>query len=270
VSAQEDANASPHWTASGCEACHVGAAPAKGVVNLKAADAEALCESCHGSRGDALSCRHSSGISAGSLTIAESLQSSLKDGEVVCSTCHDIVHQCERPKPHFRLQNRGFLRDRTSHYTEDYCFKCHEESEYVALNPHNGAAGDPPKASCPLCHIGVPEPDDTKAIRVSFNMQLDLNDMCRGCHDVKPHPTGVSFGAQAEGWVHLIRPSVDVFGKIERWQAATGASLPLSPYNGEIYCATCHNPHEFKGGPVAQQPKHRLRADDICQACHEK
>jgi hypothetical protein len=80
----------------------------------------------------------------------------------------------------------------------------------------------------------------------------------------------MSFGAQGEGWVHLVKPSVDVSGKIERWQAATGESLPLSPDDGEIYCATCHNPHEFKGGPVTEQPKHRLRADDICQVCHEK
>ena len=35
-------------------------------------------------------------------------------------------------------------------------------------------------------------------------------------------------------------------------------------------CATCHDPHEFKGGPVAEQPEHRLRADNICQVCHEK
>ena len=270
ASAQEDAKASPHWTTSGCVACHVESAPAKGSVNLKAADAEALCETCHGSRGNAIPCRHSSGIPADSLAIAESLQASLKDGKVVCTTCHDIVHQCERPKPHFSLQNPGFLRDRTSHYSEDYCFKCHEESQYSALNPHNGVAGDPRKATCPLCHTGIPEPDDTKAVRVSFNMQHDLNDMCRGCHDVQPHPTGVSFGAQAEGWTHLVKPSLDVLGKIERWQATTGASLPLSPYNGEIYCGTCHNPHEFKGGPVAQQPEQRLRADDICQACHEK
>jgi hypothetical protein len=269
VQAADDA-VNPHWNRDGCEVCHEEAAPVRGAVNLKAADAEALCETCHGSRGGAVLCRHSSDIPSGSLTIAESLQSSLKDGRVVCTTCHDIVHQCERPKPHFSLQNPGFLRDRTSHHTEDYCFKCHEDSGYAALNPHTGVAGDPPKATCPLCHVSVPESEGKSALRVSFNMEYDLNEACRGCHDVRPHPIGMSFGAPAEGWVHLVRPSIDVFGKIERWQAATGTNMPLSPNNGEIYCATCHDPHEFEGGPAAQQPEHRLRAVDICQACHEK
>lgn len=270
LSGELRAQESPHWTASGCVACHAKSAPAKGSVNLKAADAEALCQSCHGSRGDAMPCRHSSEIPVGSVKIAESLQSSLKDGEVVCTTCHDIVHQCERPKQYYSLQNRGFLRDRTSHEAADYCFKCHEESAYSALNPHKGVAGDPQKATCPLCHTGIPESGGTGAIRASFNVERDLNDACRGCHNVRPHPTGMSFGSRAEGWVHLVEPSADVFGAIERWQAATGSSLPLSPYDGEIYCATCHDPHEFKGGPVAEQPAHRLRANDICQVCHEK
>jgi uncharacterized Zn finger protein (UPF0148 family) len=272
VSAQEDVSASPHWTASGCVACHANATPAKGAVNLKAADAEALCETCHGSRGDALPCRHGSDIPAGSLAIAESLQSSLKDGNVVCTTCHDIVHQCERPKQYYSLENPGFLRDRTSRDAADYCYKCHKESAYSALNPHKGVAGNPPRATCPLCHTAVPESDRTGAIRASFNMEHDLNDTCRGCHEVRPHPRPIVIYTkqQEDEWVHLVAPSQEVLAQMRHAEQANGVVLPLSPEKGEVFCATCHDPHEFKGGPVAEQPEHRLRADNICQVCHEK
>jgi hypothetical protein len=270
VLAGEDANASPHWSKSACQNCHVESAPVAGLVNLQEADAEALCETCHGGRGGAKSCRHMSGIPAGDMTIDESLAPALNDGQVVCSTCHDVVYQCKHARIEYSYQNPGFLRNRTTRRTGEYCLKCHDGSAYEALNPHKGVAGDPPKATCALCHAGVPESDRTGAIRTSFNVEHDLNDTCRGCHNVRPHPIGMTFGSQGEGWVHLVRPSADVFGKIERWQAATGSRLPLSPYNGEIYCATCHDPHEFKGGPVAGQPEHRLRAEDICQVCHDK
>ena len=39
---------------------------------------------------------------------------------------------------------------------------------------------------------------------------------------------------------------------------------------GEIYCSTCHNQHGFMSDSADRQPEHRLRADDICQACHDK
>jgi hypothetical protein len=73
-----------------------------------------------------------------------------------------------------------------------------------------------------------------------------------------------------EKWVHLVMPSAEVLTRIQRAEAQAGVVLPLNPETGEIFCATCHNPHEFKGGSVAEQPNHRLRANDICQVCHEK
>lgn len=270
VPAQEDASAGPHWTASGCVACHVEPAPAKGSVSLKADNAEALCETCHGSRGDALPCRHSSDIPAGGLTIAETLQSSLKGGKVVCTTCHDVVHHCERPKQYYSLQNPGFLRDRTSHESGGYCYKCHEDTGYSNLNPHKGALGS--RATCQLCHKGVPESNSAGGLLVEFNFKQNLNDMCLGCHDVRPHPRPiVTYSRQEEDeWVHLVAPSQEVITNMRQAEQANGVVLPLSPANGEIYCGTCHDPHEFKSGPVAEQPQHRLRANDMCQACHEK
>jgi hypothetical protein len=267
VQAADDVG-NPHWSSDGCYVCHGEAAPVKGSINLRADDAEALCESCHGSRGDALPCRHSSDIPAGGLTIAESLQSSLKDGKVVCTTCHDIVHQCERPKHYYSLQNRGFLRDRTSHEAGAYCYKCHEDSKYSALNPHADRAGS--QAACLLCHPGVPEESVTGDQVVMLNMKHDLNEMCLGCHDTRPHPRKIiTYSAQEEdAWVHLVAPSQKVIARLRQAEQANGIVLPLSPTNGEVICATCHDPHEFKDDSVTERPEYRLRVHDICQTCH--
>ena len=270
-----DAQDSPHWNTNTCQACHVEAAPAAGNATLSEPDTEALCESCHGSRGNALPCRHASGIPAGDIAIAESLQGSLKNGQVVCSTCHDIVFQCERPKIQFSLQNPGFLRDRTSHESSDYCLKCHDVSAIEKLTPHAGVAGSPPGPTCPLCHVGIPETGSNGELLVEFNMGNNLNNMCLGCHLVTPHPKGMSFGTpkEEEGWVHLVAPSEKVLGKMRQTQAETGIGLPLHPETGEVFCATCHNPHDFKiggeHGSEFRDTKHRLRINNVCQACHE-
>jgi hypothetical protein len=101
-------------------------------------------------------------------------------------------------------------------------------------------------------------------------MQHDLNETCTGCHDVSPHPRNLFAREQSDEWVHFTVASPEVAANMRDAEANLGIRLPLHPETGEIYCATCHDPHEFKGGPVAQQPKHRLRANDICQVCHEK
>jgi hypothetical protein len=267
---------SPHWSKDGCEACHVESAPGAGTASLKELDAEALCETCHGDRGGALPCRHGSGLPVSGLEIDEAFRGSLSDGQIVCSTCHDIVYQCERPKIHHSYQNPGFLRDRTSRDKGEYCLKCHDSSQNQRLNPHMGVTGMPPRPTCSLCHDGIPETSQTGQLAVNFNMQHDLNDACRGCHNSSPHPKGMSFGAyeKAAGWVHLTTPSDEVLENLTKFGAETGVSLPLSPINGEVFCATCHNPHDFKiggeHGSQGDQIRHRLRVQNICEACHEK
>jgi hypothetical protein len=270
------AEGSPHWSATSCKACHVESAPFQGAANIKAVDVETLCESCHGDRGDALPCRHASGVPIGEYAVSETLQSSLRGDQIVCSTCHDVVYQCEHPQAHYSLQNRGFLRDRTSRHAADFCAKCHDESNYEKLSPHAGVAGSPPKPTCSVCHASLPEQGSTGQLVVDFNMKRDLNDTCRGCHDVRPHPTGMTFGSPqaADEWIHLVTPSAVVLDSLRDSAAETGIELPLNPQNGEIFCATCHNPHDFKvGGEHGSQEsgmKARLRQHDICQVCHEK
>ena len=274
LSAGANAEDNPHWNKTTCQTCHMEAAPVDGIVNLNATDAEALCEGCHGDRGGALPCRHASGLPVGDLAVEENLRDSLKDGKVVCSTCHDIVYQCERPRVQYSFENPGFLRDRTSSKSAEYCFKCHEKAGYDQLSPHAGITGSPPRPTCLLCHKSFPETGSTGQLEVEFNMQNDLNDTCRGCHDVRPHPRNLFAANTTDEWVHFVAPSAEVLENMREAQAETGTGLPLNPLNGEVFCATCHNPHDFKvggeHGSAEQGSEHRLRMNNICQACHDK
>ena len=263
------ADDNPHWNKSTCATCHNAANPAPGNAALNTPAAEDGCESCHDGR-DAVPCRHASDISTDAQSIPQSYRDHLRDGRIVCTTCHDAVYQCEHPNVAYRFQNPGFLRDRVSRNTGDQCFVCHEDSGYAKLNPHTETAGDPPQKTCLLCHAEMPDEDNAE-LASSFNMRADMNDTCRGCHDVAPHPKGMGFGKPVEGWIHLVRPSPDVITKMEASTAATQVVLPLSPYNGEIYCATCHDPHAYRETPDSHAPtEHYLRQDKICQACHDK
>ena len=258
----------PHWSNEGCGVCHQGAAPVEGSVTFTAADTETLCESCHGDRGDAHPCRHRSMVPVTGMNVDKGLEGFLQDGRVMCTTCHDVIYQCEHPRAAYRFENPGFLRDRSSKDSGAYCEKCHESSLYEKLNPHTGIAGVPARPTCRLCHDGVPESNLTGGLNVEFNMEQDLNDACRGCHVVSPHPRGLFSRGATEEWFHLVAPSDNVLATMKKTELETGVSLPLSSINGEVFCGTCHDPHGFKAG--AKQHKHRLRVTPICQACHEK
>ena len=266
---------SPHWNKSMCQTCHTDELPVAGSAGLKNANVEGLCESCHGRSGDAPGCRHISGMPMGDLEAPETFRESLDDGAVTCTTCHDIVYQCKNARRQFSFQNPMFLRERKSLRTGEFCFNCHVVDDYKKLNPHTGVSGSSQSPTCLLCHATMPHAGDKGELVVNFNMQADLNTICVGCHDVRPHPSGMTFSrAEQETWVHLVVPPDDIRENMSESRAALGVELPLSPVTGEIFCATCHNPHEFKVGGEhgSQEPamKHRLRIRDICQACHDK
>lgn len=265
----------PHWSSSTCQACHADASPVAGAVSLvDGLEAEALCESCHGGRGDALPCRHQSNLVVEANDVDQHFRSSLKDGKIVCTTCHDIVYQCKRPKAYYSFDNPGFLRDRGTDDSGEYCLRCHESEGIKRLDPHGGVAGTPPRATCPLCHQSIPAASATGELNVTFNMQADLSDTCLGCHVVRSHPKGYFTRGPNVEWAHLVAPSANMLQRMRDVAAETGVSLPLEPGTGRINCATCHNPHSFKmsGGNGAQHAptKGRLRLDNICRACHDK
>jgi len=260
----------PHWDSSACQACHEHPNPDPAHLGLRTAEPDALCADCHGEGYDGGSCRHASGISPGAMPVPDSLRVALVADRITCTTCHDLAVQCTAPGQSYRYMNPGFLRDRKSLDTASECFRCHDPRGFEKLNPHENA-GD---RSCLLCHATQPSRGaDGHWLAVDFNMQHDLNDTCRGCHPVRPHPANAFSGVEP-GWDHLAVPSDKVVAKMRATEAATGAVLPLEPETGKVHCATCHEPHEdgLNIHPAVAGPgtAHRLRLEHMCQACHEK
>jgi len=270
VCAAGDTEGDPHWNKATCRTCHVNASPTAADFTLQQDDAEQLCDSCHGSRGGALPCRHSSNIPAGDHPMPDSYREALKDGQLVCTTCHDLTVQCLSPSKSYSLVNPAFIRDRHSRNRAENCYECHDSSGFEQLNPHVLDSGDPAQTTCTLCHATMPVKDERGWLAVDFNMPDSLNDACLGCHKVEPHP-GISFGPAS--WDHLAVPSAEVLENMKQAEQRLGFVFPLDPSNGEIYCATCHNPHHeaLEVYPVADTPgsKYRLRVENNCQACHD-
>ncbi len=269
--AADDATVDPHWNKTTCATCHVDVAPTAENNGLRA-DAEQLCESCHGSRGGALPCRHTSGIPANDHPMPDSYRAALKDGELACTTCHDLTVQCRSPSRSHSFANRGFIRDRKSRNSGEQCFECHDASGFEPLNPHALEAGDPAQPMCTLCHASMPVQNGPGWQPIDLNMTGRMNDMCLGCHRVQPHP-GNMFSTGPATWNHLAVPSAEIVQNMKTSGQKLGFEFPLDPLTGEIYCATCHNPHHEKlaGYPVANTPgtEFRLRVDNNCQACHD-
>lgn len=267
--------ANPHWSAKGCPTCHVDATPGSPAATLIANTAEETCHRCHGE--DVRQCPHVSEVPAGNFlsSMPDDYRESLQDGAVVCTTCHDLSVQCLNPKRSQRYKNPGFLRGGRFDERTEQCFGCHEKSGFKQLSPHMQVRGKDniKQGTCLLCHESLPmKVGDSSWTDVRYNVKGDMNDVCRGCHNVGSHPT-VSFGVMTE-WAHLAVPPIEMGQRMRRTAEDTGAIFPLDLTSGKIYCATCHNAHDKKlaGYPVAAEPGSRLklRIDNICGACHEK
>jgi predicted CXXCH cytochrome family protein len=270
--AAEPESTDPHWNEATCQSCHVDEVPAAGNAGLRVEDADQLCEGCHGSKGGAQPCRHASGIPAGDHPMPDSYLEALKDGQISCTTCHDLTVQCSSPHRAYRSLNPGFVRERQSRSKGDQCFVCHDTAGYERLNPHVMKSGDPAQPMCTFCHATMPERLENGWAEVDFNITDSLNDMCQGCHKTRPHP-GSMFSSGPPGGNHLAVPSAAIRENMRETEETLALIFPLDPATGEVYCATCHNPHpeDLEGYPVSSLPgsRYMLRVDNNCQACHD-
>jgi hypothetical protein len=151
--------------------------------------------------------------------------------------------------------------------TTDFCFKCHDESNYQMLNPHKqlDEKGNVIVDKCLYCHT---EKLDVKSEhRQDPKLIGNLGPLCERCH--------IRLAMRGGGFNHLAKPSAKTMAKIKQTEERFGAILPLDR-DGRTTCATCHNPHE-KGVIPAGLPAargagapHRLRLPQpMCQWCHQ-
>jgi hypothetical protein len=191
----------------------------------------------------------------------------LKDGQVSCSTCHDIVVQCrDNQVDRIFLKEQKFLRGAPLQTKTSICFRCHDAGKYQMYNPHNQLTkkNEIIEEKCLYCHAEIP--DSKKTTLKDAKLIGNLQAMCARCHmrSVKQ-----IFHAN-----HLRQPSPQVLAQIKQMEDQYSIILPLGN-DGQITCATCHNPHEkgvipdkrsgAKGASEAR--RHRL-SGNMCIKCH--
>lgn len=182
--------------------------------------------------------------------------------KIKCLTCHEI-HGGPRHEGSSKLLRGGPYVDRRT-----ICFKCHLNEQYADIDPHmmldssgkvrevNG------KPVCLLCHEVKPDPTQDKESNVYF--RADIGFLCWRCHPPMPG----SFDSQH----FLVRPSKETMAYITSPEIQEKYTLPLVPW-GRINCSTCHNPHQagvilYKPAAAGADSPHRLRAPNLCAACH--
>lgn len=255
----------PHWDGESCNTCHGEGTP----VAIENYDAPTMCGKCH-DESDTLSCRHPTDIGVGgpgSMALPENFQGAIRDGKLVCTTCHDPLVQCQGDKLAPYLNPR-FLRGGPFQQRDEVCLLCHDAGDYGKLNPHKQlAGGEAVEQVCGFCHAAAAE-----RITASTGFRMDASLQCLGCHPVAPHPMSMIPGSGIDSWNHLVVPGESTLRQMTATRARTGARLPVEPATGKITCSTCHDPHEagvIDGDPAFLE-RARMRPVARCENCHEK
>lgn len=248
---------SPHGSKLFCFKCHPGTVDReKEVKFVTGFDLDKLCLNCH-AKPNIPDSPHIWGVYSSEKTWKmDYLGYPLNRGKLTCQSCHDEV--CYRSLDE---GNRSFLRGGPYRNVDEFCYKCHMNTQVAFFSPHRqiGQFGRIIEESCVFCHKGVP-----KDTRDHENVQLSNDEItiCGSCHDIVPHP-GVN---------HLISLPPAMKQRKVKYEKDHVVKIPLDE-KGVVQCSTCHNPHSkgvVKGeAGVGAGSKWRV-ADfkEVCAPCH--
>ena len=263
VSATDDATktAEYHYTGKYCSDCHEQIPQEGGNKFLKFdGDFNKLCK-CHVETPD--NYIHPVGIvPSQEKKIKIPAELPLQEGKITCLTCHDIYWQCQK-----RRVDKNSLRGSPFPKRSDFCYKCHDDSSYMMLDPHSqlNAWGKIIVEKCLYCH--TEKPDETRAHYQEVQFIGDLEVICQRCHVIR--------GNHAGNVNHMVKPSPKMLTRMQTMEQEFGIILPLDE-NGRLTCITCHNPHD-KGVIQTESPaakgagskyRHRLPGS-LCAECHQ-
>ncbi len=273
----------PHWNVNGCAACHKGK-PGRKKIRLRGKGINATCNNCH------LALADNGHDHPQAVAVPKSMRKrmdpafrkTLRRGKkaerlMSCSSCHDILMQCTKKRFSDREINPKFMRGGPYRARTGLCYKCHDKKAYQRLNSHDqiSESGEIQPEKCLICHMRVPrELDDGSAVDTELWVKTDYASLCLNCHRWTPHPGGDFPFLDQGGPKHLVKPPPGIRRHMLKMEKINGLILPLEDDNGQIYCATCHNPHERgvlknpRAAKGADEPK-RLRSSQMCENCHD-
>lgn len=280
----------PHWAEDEklCLECHeIVPRRGSGILNLKFnGEIITLCMRCHASLSKDKSI-HATGMVPSKEMIErmpENFKGALKKdklGRITCYACHVMAEQCLSEYFDRREKNPRFHRGGPYEKRTDLCYNCHDKSKYKKFNPHDmiNDEGELRTDICTYCHDIMPDRRKAKSIKdVTFKMKrYDM--LCLRCHSDDAYAVGCVTGFEEDGSpiFHTGKPQKDMVEKIRSSEKEKDAILPLALVTGNIFCGTCHNPHELgvqrrHQADVGADSHKRLRISRqnsrLCLGCH--
>jgi hypothetical protein len=224
-------------------------------------------------------------------------------GEMSCSTCHDAhnPHPVHTAKPAGEGTGELFLRILSNQEPSAICIHCHQEQAKIVGTKHDlqltdtpftNALGQKPedKGICSPCHVahgastqqylwpGHPGQENSSDTTGKTAPQSAVQVMmCTACHsdETLTNSTSPEYTFHPAG---LVFPGPS--------QTLTGEHFPLfsnsgnPALNGDILCATCHNPHQWNSsgrvqaldtsseGTILSNFLRQGIDRELCAACH--
>jgi len=190
-----------------------------------------------------------------------------RDGNVYCGTCHS-AHLNEADGAPTRVE--PFMRQAAS--GGQICTACHTEKTAIADSGHDKGGRRSKdfesRGTCGTCHAAHGSDRPVMWARDFGHAELEVNRLCRSCHDDAPMPG--EHPAAVVAWSQDLRAGM---------RPRTPGSMPVfddagrQSKVGHIACATCHDVHrERAAGRAEHLPGLHLRlpefVEPVCADCH--
>ncbi|MBI4650937.1 hypothetical protein HY745_06585, partial [Candidatus Desantisbacteria bacterium] len=272
---EKSKHTNPHWKGFYCMSCHEKP-PLEGqkAVIRFGGNINYTCMWCHGINPTSWADVHPVNIEVITSEIMKvPKEFPLENNKLTCITCHDVRLQTKMDKEIYR-GNRQFLRV-IPYYPSDEnrsksCFQCHIQQQFDMLNAHDQIddQGEMVEDSCKYCHIATPD-RDTEGLQNIDPSVANLSALCFRCHSDGPHPGKVN---------HLMKIPSEKLSRKVIYEKKYDVVYPLDG-KGDIFCATCHNPHEIgivkslranKGADADRRARLPIDKGFLCFTCHDK